>query len=148
MLDLFAGTGAVGLEAYSRGASSVVFVERSKMALKLIRENIKRCCSGRQSDPDDFMVIPHDLGRGLPQHRLHHRQFDLIFADPPYEKDISLDILNTLHNSSLLSENGLLILEERRSVQLPAQLSRLELLDQRKYGEAQFWLYRFRKGPA
>ena len=142
VLDLFAGTGAIGLEAFSRGASSVVFVDRDRHALRLIDENIRRCSSGRTIDTKQLQVIQHDLSRGLPLARFPDRQFDLIFADPPYDKEISLAILKSLHNSNLLSKHGVFILEERRNVVLPEQFSCYELTDQRKYGEAGFWFYR------
>ena len=90
-------------------------------------------------------VIKHDLTRNLPQNKLPDETqsgFDLIFADPPYSQNISFSILEFVNNSSLLTQNGLLIVEERNNVKLPASLSTLELIDRRVYGETAFCFYK------
>lgn len=143
VLDLFAGTGALGLEAFSRDAALVVFVDNDRLALDLIKKNILLCLAGA-TGPGELRVIPYDLCKGLPLQKLSAEAadgFNLIFADPPYGKNISLAILDSLNKSKLLSEDGVLIIEERFDVTLPSQLSRLGLIDRRVYGENAFWLY-------
>lgn len=143
VLDLFAGTGALGLEAFSRGAQFVVFIDNNHLALQLIKKNILLCLNG-YSGNREIRVIKHDLTRNLPQKKLPAETssgFDLIFADPPYSQDISFSILEFVNNSSLLTQNGLLIVEERHNVKLPSSLSTLELVDRRVYGEAAFCFY-------
>jgi len=143
VLDLFAGTGALGLEAFSRGAGNVVFVDNDKFALDILKKNILLCHTG-YSGKCEIRVIKHDLTHSLPLSKIPQNlavEFDLIFADPPYSKKLSLTILNLLNNSSLLSRNGLLIVEERRNVNLPTDLSNITLVDRRTYGEATFWFY-------
>ncbi len=144
MLDLYAGTGAVGLEAFSRGAKSVFFVEKNRTALQILQQNISLCL-GNKGNVSTMSVIRHDLTRSLPTGKLsslHPRGFDIIFSDPPYSTNYSLKSLVMLDKSSLLSNNGLLIVEERFNVNLPTELSFLRLFDRRVYGEASFWFYK------
>jgi 16S rRNA (guanine966-N2)-methyltransferase len=143
VLDLFAGTGALGLEALSRGAETVIFIDNSKIALEILKKNILLCHSCRSAHCE-IRVIRHDLARNLPINRFPKQlaaEFDLIFADPPYSKNYSLPLLKSLNKSSLLSENGLLIVEERSNIALPAGFSNLILADKRSYGEGTFWFY-------
>lgn len=143
VLDLFAGTGALGLEAFSRNARFVVFVDNNRLALQLIKKNILLCLTGYTGDCG-MRVVQHDLTKNIPWNKLPqetHRGFDLIFADPPYARDISCSVLAFINNSSLLTENGLLIVEERHSVVLPSSLSTLEQIDRRVYGETAFCFY-------
>lgn len=144
VLDLFAGTGAVGLEAFSRKARFVVFIDNNPLALQLIKKNILHCLKGYAGDCQ-MRVINHDLSKKLPRSKLPDTTkegFDFIFADPPYGKFFSSTTLDFVNNSSLLTKNGLLVLEERRSVELPKALSKLELFEKRVYGEAAFYFYR------
>lgn len=90
-------------------------------------------------------IVQHDLTKIIPQNKLPketHSGFDLIFADPPYSQNISLSVLEFINNSSLLTENGLLIVEEKHTVALPMSLSTLEQIDRRVYGETAFCFYR------
>lgn len=144
VLDLFAGTGAFGLEAFSRNARFVVFIDNNRLALQLIKRNVLLCLTGYSGD-GEIRVIQHDLIRDLPLNKLPvetNSGFDLIFADPPYDKNISFAVLELVNNSSLLTKNGLLIVEERQNVELPLALSTLEQIDRRVYGEAAFCFYR------
>ncbi len=144
VLDLFAGTGAIGLEAFSRSAQFVVFIDNNSLALQLIKKNILHCLTGYKGDCE-LRVVHHDLTRNLSPDKLPEETrsgFDLIFADPPYTQDFSFSILEFVNNSSLLAQNGLLIVEERRTVELPSTLSNLERIDRRVYGEAAFAFYR------
>ncbi len=143
VLDLFAGTGALGLEALSRNAKHVVFVDNNKLALALIKKNIL-VCSNNDSQWCNVNIIRHDLCKGLPWKKLSLtdiKAFDFIFADPPYSRNISHNILNLLNNSGLLAQNGILIIEERFNIKLETTLSDLENIDKRVYGENAFWIY-------
>lgn len=143
VLDLFAGTGALGLEALSRKAKSVVFVDNSPLALKLIRKNIQ-LCTPAFPEACAVQIIKHDLTRSLPVNKLSQdaaSSFDLIFVDPPYSRNIALSILDFLDKSSLLARNGLLIVEERFNVELALDLSTLHAIDKRIYGETVFYFY-------
>lgn len=156
VLDLFAGTGALGIEAMSRGAARVCFVDSHPVALALIKENIALCMdafdnlpawypeSERPSTPPVAMTIRHDLRQGLPflsPQVLPGGTVDILFVDPPYSQGFSLQLLQVLDTSPLLHPLSLLVMEERKNEELPERLSRLTLTDQRKYGEARFWFY-------
>jgi len=143
VLDLFAGTGALGLESFSRNACLVIFIDNSPLSLKLISKNIDLCMKGYHGE-NVFRIIRHDLTTTIPIHKLRTEResgFDLIFADPPYSKNISLSVIESLNNSSLLAHNGLLIVEERFNIELPEKLSNIALVDKRVYGETAFWFY-------
>lgn len=144
VLDLFAGTGALGLEAFSRGAHFVVFVDNSPLALGILKKNCLRCLKGYRGNAE-VRVIQHDLRSPLlPLHlpRDTDGGFDFILADPPYGKNLSETVLILVNNSSLLKPNGLLIIEERHNILLPEILSTLHRVDLRIYGETGFHFYR------
>jgi 16S rRNA (guanine966-N2)-methyltransferase len=148
VLDLYAGTGALGLEAFSRGAKQVVFIEKQNTAMKLIHQNCTLCCMGLKKNHDDsIIVIKHDLRRGLPiKHPIFEESasFDLIFLDPPYKKGLAIESLITLDNSHILNSTTLIIAEESSAETLPDSFSRITLTDQRNYGDTGFWFYKKR----
>jgi len=123
VLDLFAGTGALGLEALSRGASHVTFVDDGRVSQRLIRENIKLC--GRTSDTD---IIGMDATR-LPANT--GAEYDLIFLDPPYGKGVGETALQTAMEGGWIKDNALIIFEENT----PQAPSGFTVLDDRKYGD-------------
>jgi len=144
VLDLFAGTGAVGLEAFSRSAKNVIFVENDDLALKILKKNILLCHKG-YSGNCEIRVVKHDLSQRLPPGKMLKQsvsKYDLIFADPPYAKDLSIKTLDLINKSGFLSKSGLVIIEERFNIELPASLSNIILADKRRYGKTTFWFYR------
>jgi len=144
VLDLFAGTGAIGLEAFSREARSIIFVDNDISVLNLLKKNILICHKGYTGNCD-IRVIKHDLAHSLPMIKIPGQfpsAFDLIFADPPYSKNLSITTLNLLNSSNLLSPTGLLVVEERFDVHLPNGFSNIEQIDRRTYGEAAFSFYK------
>ena len=148
ILDLYAGTGALGLEAFSRGAKQVVFVEKHKIALDLIKQNCSLCSMGlKDSQGDELIVIKHDLRRGLQfKHPIftESTSFDIIFLDPPYNKGLAKESLNFLDKSHFVTPNTLIIAEESSSETLPESFTRLMLTDQRNYGDTGFWFYKIK----
>ena len=148
VLDLYAGTGALGLEAFSRGAKQVVFIEKQNKALDLIKQNCSLCCMGLKNiQDDDLLIIRHDLSRGLPlKHPVFEKSkgFDLIFLDPPYTKGLAEESLLFLDNFEFLAPTALIIAEESSSETLPESFSRLTIADQRKYGDTGFWFYKMK----
>ena len=145
VLDLFAGTGALGLEAISRGAKQVVFVDYHHAALQLITQNCTNCM--QSMGPVSFkktVILKHDLQRNFqlkfPQ-SVKYTVFDLIFLDPPYGQNLAESVLNEIDTSDLIHSSTLVIAEERSSETLPQSFSRLSLSDHRKYGDTGFWLY-------
>ena len=146
VLDLYAGTGALGLEALSRGAETAVFVDQSRRALELIRGNLKSCFPSAKVSLQQL-----NLSRSESIERLNRKTsgkfiFDIIFLDPPYEKKLAEKTLTMLERETLLKENGLVVAEERASEELAEQYGTLSLVDRRRYGETGIWLYRRRIG--
>jgi len=140
VMDLFAGTGAFGCEALSRGAARVYFIDQSKMALDLIHKNTSLVPDGQKKS----RLIKSDLSRGLNQAcftRTQMNRIDLVFCDPPYLTGLSTKILSALDNSSVLSADPLIIIEERKNFVPPEPLENLHLKDNRNYGESSFYFY-------
>lgn len=141
VLDLFAGTGSLGLESLSRGAASAVFVDQSPQALELIRTNLYHCFNTVQPE-----LVHLDLSRSigftsLAKRMAPGRQFDLIFLDPPYEKKLAELALTMVETTSLVAPGGVVIAEERWKVVLPDMAGGLRLFLHRRYGETGIWLY-------
>jgi len=133
VLDLFAGTGAYGLEALSRGAASVTWVENDRRVLAVLRENVTSLCG-----PDrGTAVVSADALRFLVRGG-GDEPYDLIFADPPYDQDGGWlkKILSALTGRSILKSGGLLVMEQ--SVHVPAVTREgWQQLKRRVYGETQ-----------
>ena len=104
-LDLFVGSGAIGIEALSRGAGRAVFVEKGREAVSCIKENLKTT-----KFEDKASVINTDVLSAL--NRLEGREkFDLVFMDPPYNNEYEKDVLTFLSRSTLLNEDALIVVE-------------------------------------
>jgi len=138
VLDLYAGTGALGLEALSRGAGSVVFVEREHAPLAALRRNIKELgCSERTS------VIASDVCSGI--RRLvaagQGAAFSWVFLDPPYVKETE-GVLAELSGSGLLTACAVVVLEHDRRHRPPVSVGNLFLTDRREYGDTELSFFR------
>lgn len=132
-LDLFAGSGAMGLEALSRGAKSATFIENDKRSLKCILGNIENL-----SAQDKTTVLFGDV---LQKIQALKGQYDIIYADPPYEQRESYELLiRYLDKSSLLSEDCVVMMESQDEIKVE-DLSRLHLREVRRYGKAKLHLY-------
>ncbi len=126
ILDLFAGTGALGLEALSRGAKSVLFVDNGQQAIQLLRKNISICgvknkATVIKADATKKLTIPHK------------NSFDLVFIDPPYGKELGLKALKILKKYELLNKETLIILEEGNQIH---SIESFSIEDCRRYGSS------------
>lgn len=133
VLDLFAGSGSLGLEALSRGAVNCVFVDSSKAAINIVEENIKLCRQEKNS-----RLINKDYMEAL---KLINEKFDIIFVDPPYSKGIELVVLDKAKN--ILAENGVMIVETDQTDIPPDEIDRLVKYDSRKYGRTIISFYTY-----
>jgi 16S rRNA (guanine966-N2)-methyltransferase len=130
-LDLFAGSGNVGLESLSRGALYAVFVERDLRLVEAIRKNLTQLAYREKAD-----VIAADVERAIGRLVQKKRRFDLIFADPPYDEGLTVDTLNWLEKGDLLIENGLAVLQHSiREAPEGFQFRTMAVVDQRRYGD-------------
>ena len=110
-LDLFAGSGAVGLEAMSRGANPVSFVEQSLPAINILKENLERL----RAEKGTYEIIWQDYIKALGELRNKQSTFDYIFVDPPYHDTLPHRILGDVAFAKILAEDGLLIYEAARN---------------------------------
>jgi len=137
VLDLFAGTGALGIEALSRGAARAVFVDRSRDSISLIRHNL--ALTGLLPCAE---LYREDAGVALSLFQRQGRSFDLIFLDPPYGEGIALSVLGKLAQSGVLSPGGLVAVEHSPRDSLTEQIANLQLWRQRRYGDTVLTFYR------
>ncbi len=138
VLDIFAGSGALGIEALSRGASTAWFIDSAGQARQTIRENLERCgfVERAQILEGDALKALHSLsGKG---------PFDLIFMDPPYGQDWATRVLETIDTLELLAKEGLLCLETGVKDPAPQHTGKLKCTDQRRYGSTM--LHFFHRG--
>ena len=135
VLDLYAGSGAIGIEALSRGAAHVTFVDRDVRALKLIKTNLQRC-----GVSDRYAIIRCRLDGEMPQ-ALAVGSFDLIVLDPPYdEPDLSAPIAAA---ETLMAQGAWLVLEHARRRPAPAQSGRLGLTRDLVSGDSALAFYQW-----
>lgn len=138
VLDLYAGTGALGLEAMSRGARKVVFVENQPASVQVLRENITRCqftaCSSINLQDVQVYLNTRPL-------RQNANPFDLVFADPPYEVSDLEPLLNQLDSSEKVATNGLVVIEHFKKASLPLETGRLRQTRQSRYGNTILTFY-------
>lgn len=109
VLDLFAGSGQIGLEALSRGAKEAVFVERSDEAVKCIKANIEKTKFTSQAG-----VMKMDISSAIRSLSAEKREFDLIFMDPPYGKNLEQPVILQLQEMKLLADDGLIMIESEK----------------------------------
>lgn len=128
VLDLFAGTGALGLEALSRGAEEVVFVERRREALQVLWENVRSL-----KVEDRVRVIPLDVKRALRLLAEEDVPFDLILLDPPYLRGVAEITIEQIADSKILSPGGVVVLEH--SSREAPRARGLTLSSRHRYGD-------------
>ena len=131
VLDLFAGSGNLGIEALSNGAESCVFVDNNKKCIDTIRKNT--------DGMDGFIIIESDYNKALDSFKDKYK-FDLIFLDPPYNLDCIDKILNKVIELDLLNSNGLVICEYE--FDNFKEYDGLELIKDKKYGYKNIKVYR------
>ena len=135
-LDLFAGTGAVGIEALSRGAALSIFVELDKKTVRVIRENLEDC-----GFTDRAEVYVLDAVRALKILKRKGAKFDIIFVGAPYGSPNLEKALDQLADGSLLKDSGIVIAEHRRQHRLAEQYEGLHAFRTVRYGETELTFY-------
>ena len=134
VLDLFGGTGQLGIEALSRGAESCVFVDQRREAVSLIRENVKTCGFAQQA-----RVVQGDALAFLAGCR---EKFDLILLDPPYQSDLLAQCLEAITRFDILREHGIMLCESAAEWSLPPLESPYEAGREYRYGKIKLSLCR------
>lgn len=142
VLDLYAGTGSFGLDALSRGAGQVLFVDISSTSLAIIRQNLHTCFREPAYESVRMDLVKSSSFRNLKKRFAEQSPFTIIFLDPPYEKKMTESTLTMVEKTGLVAANGVVIAEERWKVLLPEKIGTLRLHQQRRYGESGIWIYK------
>jgi 16S rRNA (guanine966-N2)-methyltransferase len=129
--DVCAGSGAVGIEALSRGARHVTFIESSLKAARIISENLRNC-----GIREGYRVINRDALRALKNLASEQAQFDIIYFDPPYDSEIHTPVMWLIAKHDLLAEDGVVIVEHRRQTPLLPNYDRLRPYRQVAQGDS------------
>jgi 16S rRNA (guanine966-N2)-methyltransferase len=129
VLDLFSGTGALGIEALSRGAQTAVFVDNSPHSLNVLRKNLDHCALLLCSE-----AIQWDISRNLTCLKRYPQAFGLVFMDPPYRLELVPKALEHLLECGCLAREALLIAEHEAGMQPEIPSSRIVRVDYRRYG--------------
>ena len=141
VLDLFAGTGALGIEALSRGARGAVFVEESPRSLTVLRKNIEEC-----RVKDRAQVLAREVMTGIKILEAKGESFQLIFLDPPYGKGVAHKTLKALAASSIVSPDTMIVAEHAAADDI-SSIPHLERVDARKYGGTRVSFFQLQKEP-
>ena len=131
-LDLFSGSGAMGIEALSRGVNSVTFNDFSRDSLALLKKNLAKV-----KVEDDFEVVNSDAVNFVKNTK---ETFDIIFLDPPYAMDIAKNAWESIVKRGLLNDGGIIVYE--RDVPFNNEVDGLEKYDERRYGKAYLTFFR------
>lgn len=136
VLDVFAGTGSLGIEALSRGAKNTVFMDKSGESCKVVRENLSHTKLADRAE-----VYNTDYAAGIEKLYRDGRKFDLILLDPPYNKNFIQDTLKLLTKNDIIMNNSIIVAEHSSSDDLPVSLDRFKTVDTRKYGDTMITIY-------
>lgn len=133
VLDLYAGSGGLSIEAVSRGMSSAVLVERDRKAQAIVAENIQMT-----KEIGKFQLLKMDAERALEQ---VSGKFDLIFLDPPYAKEQIVADIEKMAERELLSEDVMVVCETDKAVELPEEIACLGIWKEKVYGISKVTVY-------
>ena len=137
VLDLFAGTGSLGIECLSRGALSATFVDVSKDSINIVKSNVKKARVENEST-----ILNLDFKTAIDRLNVQNKKFDIIFMDPPYYKNMFIDALSNIDNSDLLSEDGIIVVEHDTKDKFIDKIGRLEKSKEKKYGNTTLTFYK------
>lgn len=139
VLDLFSGTGALGIEALSRGADFVLFVDINPLSLDIIRRNLEKL--GLKEKAKIIKAkLPEDITKISRVSKATYKKFQLVFITPPYARGLSFKTLERLQ-ASLLEKGAIVVVEEKRGIPFPQRISNFFLEKSRFYGETALHFY-------
>lgn len=137
-LDLFAGSGGLGIEGISRGLDKVLFIDSDYKAIRTIKENIKLCGFEAKAE-----IYKNDWKRALELIIERQLKFEVIWMDPPYKKDVYTTILTKISNHQLLDNTGIIVCEHAKENILPDQIESLVKTRTVHYGTISISLYQY-----
>ena len=135
-LDLFAGTGQLGIECLSRGAREAVFIDADRDAVKIVKENLKTCGFSAPVLQQDALSFLNNCGK-----------FDLVFIDPPYDAGLYEPVLEKINSVDILSDGGIILCESRRETVLPEMRRPYYKKKEYRYGRVKLSLYAKESSP-
>ncbi|GEL04243.1 16S rRNA (guanine(966)-N(2))-methyltransferase RsmD [Rummeliibacillus stabekisii] len=138
VLDLFAGSGGLGLEALSRGMEHGIFIEKDSRAFQNLKENISKCRYENCTE-----VYRNDALRAIKLLIKNKVQADLIFLDPPYKKQQYYNMVEDIVANQMIHEDGTIVCEHDREVDLPAVFLDFHKVREEEYGSTIISIYRF-----
>jgi 16S rRNA (guanine966-N2)-methyltransferase len=141
LLDLFAGSGAIGLEAISRGAAKATMVEKDPKCAAVIGENISLLLGGSAAGTYHYEVIQSDAFAVVKLFARQGRKFDVVFIDPPYGRELAKKALKTLEGYDILQPNCMVVIQHEKREILPQKEGRFLLYRQKNYGTTFFSIY-------
>jgi len=142
-LDLFSGSGAMGLEAISRGAKNVTFVEKEPKHVDVIEENLVLLELPHEERKDRyFLVEKGDAFAVIKAFHAQKRSFDIVFIDPPYSRELAKKALKTLCAYDIVKPNSLVIFQHEKREALPQAQGRFSIERVRKFGSSLLTIYR------
>jgi 16S rRNA (guanine(966)-N(2))-methyltransferase RsmD len=137
VLDMFAGTGSLGIEALSRGAASAAFFDRSQQCCGIIKENLQHTKLTEKA-----LVYNTDFSAGIEKMHREGHKFDIIIMDPPYNKNFIQEALKLLAINDIMMDDGIIIAEHSVMDKLPESCGKLKVIDTRKYGDTMITIYK------
>lgn len=131
VLDLFSGSGALGLEAISRGAKTAYLCDNSYEAIRIIKQNVEKTKTA-----DEAIVVFEKFEKALNEFSLKNIKFDIIFLDPPYKTDYAEIATKIIIEKKLLTDNGIIIIETDSKEKVMEKIQNIDvtMYDERKYG--------------
>lgn len=139
-LDLFGGTGGVGIEALSRGAKHVVFVDTNIKSIKVLKGNLDHL-----NIKDNVEVFNTDYKTAISKLYKYNKQFDIIFIDPPYSVGMAQNALEEIDKNSILSQSGLIIVEHDSKDDMSQRVGKLYLYRIKQYGNTSLSFYEIKE---
>jgi 16S rRNA (guanine966-N2)-methyltransferase len=144
-LDLFAGSGSMGIEALSRGAEKVVFVEPAPKARRIIMQNLEKC--KMTGDDPRWLLLECSAAKGLPMLMERGLDFDLIYIDPPFADGLYEPTLMSLSTSKILHKNTIVVAEHFHKTVLRESYDRLKVYKDRRTGDSCLSFFSFEDSP-
>ncbi len=136
VLDLFAGSGSLGIEALSREAKKVTFVEWNPLCMKLLKENLLKLCGKKE-----VVCLEDNAFKAIGKLARQRETFDIIFMDPPYNKEVTIKCLRTIGKYDILNPTAILVVRHAKGEPLPPEAGPLRFWRKERYGDTELSFY-------
>jgi 16S rRNA (guanine966-N2)-methyltransferase len=137
VLDLYAGTGSLGIEALSRGAQFAAFVDKSSECDQVIKENLSHTKLLAQA-----LILGDDIKSALVKLSREGKKFDIVLLDPPYNNDLIGQTLDIMLDNDIIKDEGIVVAERDVDDKIPGEVGKLKLVRNQKYGDTILSFYK------